>query len=411
MTRYLSQSLGAPEPAFGHSIEELERASGRPSADIRLSSEIMQRVRTKLAELGLDPSDTTGPELYNALHERLKHDELTVRHTLNIALDASANEVLTSVQQFLTKHDAPKRCYALKLSVAKRLLKKKMPKAVMKALGYRSVDSLLKHEPVAQILALAELAESATWLRAYHAQYAKLSPTDFESREIAIFAPQSQRWVKAVAAHVTQARHNILHFKELGAVVILPLETAVDGLAITSILLVLTYLNDIRAYSSYMKLRQVKQDFGAVIKATVDAEPLTSARLLGQPVPWRMIQQFYGRINRNYHPEVFEPHIQPEDLSWYNAEDALAAIAPQLAFWQDTQHLCALHEGQPVSMNMLDVALSFCNHLHFTDRIVHFVRDRLWHELMMRYLNQENLEAAVTQQLSSELVEGQPLAS
>ena len=395
---------------FGQSIEELERASGRPSADIRLTTEIMQKTREKLAQLGLDPSDTTGPELYSALHERLRQDETQLRTTLNINAQAPANEVLSRIQQFLTEHDMPKNCFALKAIAAKRMLKKKIPKATMKALGYRSVDSMLKHEPIAQIYALAFMAEPATWQRAYRAMYAKLQPSDFETREISILSPQSKRWIDASRLYVPQARHNIASFQELGAVVLLPLEQAVDGLALTTLLLVLHYLNDIRAYSSFTKLQQVKTNFGESIAKTADSEPYTSAHLANQPVSWRMIQRYYGRFMHEYHPEVFEPHVQPEDLAWHDAEDVLVAIEPTLAFWQDTAGLCVLHDGEPVSMNMLDVALSYCNHLSFADRIVHFVRDRIWHELMMRYLNQENLEAAVTEQLSNELVDREALA-
>jgi len=87
----------------------------------------------------------------------------------------------------------------------------------------------------------------------------------------------------------------------------------------------------------------------------------------------------------------------------------LASIAPGLSFWQDTQCLGFVHDGDIVSCNALDVALAYCNHLPFADRIVHFVRDNLWHELMMRYLNQDNLEAAVHRQLSAQLAP-QPLA-
>lgn len=70
--------------------------------------------------------------------------------------------------------------------------------------------------------------------------------------------------------------------------------------------------------------------------------------------------------------------------------------------------LTLVHNDEPISLNILDVALSFCNHLPFNERIVHFLRDNLWHELMMRYLNQENLEAAVHKQIADELEE--PLA-
>ncbi len=409
MTRYLSQALGAIEPRFGHGIDELEQASGKPGADIRLSTEVVQRVRAKIAELGLDPSDTTGPELYEALHLKLEQDERTVRGELGIAADAAADVVVSRAQQFLASYDVPCHCFAVKASVMKRLLKKKVPKNAMKALGYRSADSMLKHEPVAQILALAQLVESHSWRTTFQAQYTKLQPTDFESRESAVFAPASQRWVKAASAHVTENRHNIIICKEVGAVIVLPLAAAIDGLAITTILLVLHALNDIRAYSSYIKLQQVRTDFGTIIRTSMTHEPLTSAKLAGRAVPWRMVQRYYGQYADAYHPEVFEPYVQPDDLSWHHAEEALAGLSPELAFWRDTQHIAALHEGQPVSLNVLDVALSYCNHLPFKQRIVHFVRDHLWHELMMRYLNQQNLEAAVAGQLGAGLVPEQAL--
>ncbi|HET8671645.1 MAG TPA: hypothetical protein VFM05_13790, partial [Candidatus Saccharimonadales bacterium] len=209
---------------------------------------------------------------------------------------------------------------------------------------------------------------------------------------------------------VSTTKHNILCFKELGAVVILPLSTPVDGLAITSLLLTLNYLNDIRAYSSYAKLQQVKPSFGKVIQETASAEPMTSAQLAGQPVPWKVIQRYYGRNRAGTYPAIFEPHVQAEDLQWHDAEQILAELHPALAFWANTQYICMLHNDEPVSLNILDVALSYCNHLSFTDRIVHFVREHLWHELMSRYLHQENLEAAVHQQLSRELVDEVALA-
>src|ERR1700704_5633190 len=114
MTRYLSLALGATEPVFSQSIEQLEQASGRPSTDIRLSSEMMQHARTKIAELGLDPSDTTGPELYNALREKLHQDEVRVRQALGIDQEASPTEIVQRVQQFLDHLDMPKSCFALK---------------------------------------------------------------------------------------------------------------------------------------------------------------------------------------------------------------------------------------------------------------------------------------------------------
>lgn len=408
MTRFLSEALGAQEPAFSQSIQQLEHAAGRPSADIRLTTEVMQRIHRKIAQLGLDPQDTTGPELYQALQERLRTDDETVRRVIGISDEAHATEIVKKIQQFVEKHDMPKKVFAMKSSVAKRLLKKKIPKNAMKRMGYRSADSMLKHESVGAIYAAAVIAENRSWHKSFQDQYARLTPSDFEMRTIAVCHPATKRWQQLGEEYAASVKHTLLSFPEIGVVVVLPVAHAVDGLAITTLLLVLDAMNGIRAHSSYAKLQQVKPDFGSIIQRTSVAEPFTSASLAGQPVSWRMIQRYYARFTDSFHPEVFEPHVQQDDLQWHAGEMVLAALEPSLAFWQDTECLGLVHNGAIVSCNVLDVALGYCNHLSFGDRIVHFVRDNLWHELMMRYLNQENLERAVHQQLSLELAD--PLA-
>ncbi len=409
MTRYLSLALQAEEPVFSQSIQQLEEASGRPSADIRLSVDLQARTRQKIAELGLDPEDTTGPELYSALHERLKHDDLRVRSVLSIPAEASAVDILAAVSGLINQAEMPKHCFALRAATAKRLFKKKVPKTVMKRLGYRSLESMLKHEPVAHLYAAAFMVESSSWRKAFYEQYANLRPSDFEVRPMHIAMPESKKWNELAASYITTARHNLLTFKELGAVVMLPMDGRTEGLAATTLLLSLNAMNDIRSYSSYIKLQQVKPHFGEVVRDAAHTEPQVSAQLAGQQVTWRTIHRYYAMFEDAYHPEVFEPHVQSEDLTWAQAEDVLAQLEPALAFWQGTQSLALLHDDQPVSCNMLDVALNYYNNLSYKDRIVHFLRDNIWHELMLKYLNQENLEEAVGRQLSYELVEDSDL--
>lgn len=406
MTRFLSQILGATEPTFSQSIQQLERASGHPSADIRLTAELRLKLRTKLMELGLDPQDTTGPELYEALQQKLQADEIQVRRALGIKPTADADTVVSRVHLYLEHRDMPKQCFALKTSVAKRLLKKKPPKTVMKRLHYRSLDSMLKHEPVAALYAAALAVEPASWHKTFREQYLKLRPSDFETRSMHLIHPTSARWLEIAAQFVAQTHHNIISFKELGSIVMLPVTTHLEGQAITTLLLTLEEMNASRAYSSFAKLQQVKSHFGSIIRDTATAEPTTSASLAGQPVAWRTIHRYYAQDQKAYHPEVFEPHVQPEDLSWLRNETILSGIAPTLRFWHGTESLGLLHNGQPVSCNVLDVALGFCNKLSFEDRIVHFVRDNIWHDLMLKYLHERNVEEVVHQQLAGELAEG-----
>lgn len=403
MTRYLSQALGAQEPEFSQGVAQLEQASGRPSADIRLSTEIARRVRAKIVQLGLDPNDTTGPELYSALQERLRQDEQKVHAALGLDQQASPHDIMARVRQFATRLTSEQNCFALKTSVAKKLLRSKPPKAAMKALGYRSADSLIRHEQPALVMAAAQLCEGVPWHKNFRAQYAKLQPSDFEVRPITFLFPQTSRWLRLAQPYVSSAKHNIVRLTDLGALVFLPLAEHVDGLAITTLLLALNEANDIRIHSSYAKLQQVRPDFGKQMQELATREPYVSADIAGQAVPWRVIQRYYGQEGNSHHPEVFEPHVQAEDLQYRPAEVSLARLSAELSFWQDTGALFLLHEGQPVSLNALDVALSYCNHLPFADRIVHFVRQDVHHELLSRYLNQANLEHLLLGQLNNQL--------
>ncbi len=404
MTRYLSQALGAEEPHFSQSIAALEQASGLPSEDIRLSSEMVQRAQKKIAELGLDPKDTTAEELYGVLHARLRADDELVRSSLGIAADANPESVVADVCSFLGRHKQPEECFVLKTSVARRLLKKVPPKNAMKRLGYRSVDSLLKRENPAQVYTATCIVEGSQWHRKYRALYSKLSPSDFESRKITFYSPSGKHWEKLAREYVANSRQNIFCFKDLGSIVMLAIEERLDGLAITQLLMALDTMNDIRAQSSFAKLQQVKPDFGEIMRKTSTSEPFTTAVLAGQPISWRMIQRYYGRADERS-VAAFEPHLQNEDLRWHDAEDILTELDPALGFWQHTQCLCVLSANGPVSMNILDVALNYCNHMPFSDRVVRFFRDNLWHELMSRYLNQRNLEDALQQQLSADLTD------
>jgi hypothetical protein len=274
----------------------------------------------------------------------------------------------------------------------------------MKKLGYRSLESMLKHEPTPQLLAATFLCESREWHRQRLEAYKKLTASDFEIKKISLFVPTAKQWPKLAAKHAAAERHNMLTVAELGAVVLLPIEEDLPALAITTLLLTVNAMNDIRARSSYLKLNQVRPDFGALLQGTMLHEPAVEADLAGQPLPWKVVQWFYGHGYSAYHPDVFEPHVQPEDLRWHDAEALLGQLHPALEFWQGSQLLALLDNGQPVSLNLLDVALSVCNGLDYGQRIVHHVRESLSRELLARYLHQDNLQNLLLGRLDEQLV-------
>jgi hypothetical protein len=409
MTRWLSESLQAPEPFFRHGLHKLEAANGNPGTDIRFSTEVLHATRAKLLELGLDPADTTPQELYHALQERVKADDarLTKHLRTQAATHVSAEaEVVAGMTHVIKQLPDSKRCFALKASSLKALIKQVPPKKAMKKLGYRSLDSLLKHESPVLVLSAAWLSEGEGWQRRLLDQYKKLRPSDFENRAIAVLHPDSKRWRQLAAEAVDQKKHNLLSFKEAGTLVFLPLPHDVPPGAVTaSLALALHELNEIRAAGTFLKLSQVKSDFGRQVRTVAAGEPRLSSQLLDQPVPWHLIQRYYARLADRFQEEVFEPHLQLDDMIWQPVERTLSSIVPDFKFWHETAHLGLLHDRQPVSLNLVDAALSACNKLSFEERAVHYFQRSLWHELLLRYLRHQPVEDTVLAELQPQLAE------
>ena len=406
MTRVLSELLGATEPLFRQHVSRLEAASGHESTDIRLSTEVVRATKLKLRELGLDPQDTTGSELYGALQQRVKADDerLTTRLREQYGHDKPVAE---HVNQALLSLPVPKDCFALKSTVAKALLKKLVPKQTMKALGYRSFDSMMRREQVFAVYAAARLLESVSWRKSLMDQYKKLHASDFELRQMSFVAPNSNRWQALAEVVVAQKKHNTVGLKELGSIVLLPMPVSMQppGAMLATLLLALHEMNEVRASSTFLKLCQVKPHFGTFLQMAVTDEPMLGAQLLNGPVPWQVVQRYYARFRSRFRTDLFEPHIQQGDLSWHSIEKALSFIEPSLAFWHHTTSLALLHERQPVSLNIIDAALNYCNQLPYENRIVQYFRHSLWHELAIRYLKHDNVEQLVLGSLQMQLAE------
>lgn len=408
MTRWLSEALQATEPYFRLGLRRFETASSNSGGDIRLSVRVQQQTRNKLMQLGLDPTDTTAEELYHILSERVKADDarltraLRTRAAKHVSVEA---DVVSGMVHALSELPDGATCFALKATSLRSIIKKLPPKKAMKKLGYRSLDSMLKHEKLVLIMAAAWLNESVAWQQHIIESYKALKPSDFETRRIAIVQPDSKRWRELAASVLSDKRHNLISFRELGAIVLLPLPKAIpEGAVTTSLTLALHELNEIRASSSFLKICQVRSDFGELVQSVVGEEPSLSSELLDQTVPWHLIQRYYGRALEQFKEELFGPHIRQEDMSWQSVEEALIKIEPSLEFWLGNDHLGLLYNHQPVSLNIVDAALNLCNKLPFEKRITKAFQKSLWHELLLQYLKHDTVEETVLKQLEPQLV-------
>ncbi len=411
MTRFLSESLQAPEPYFRLALSRLEAANGHSSADIQLSSEVQQATRAKLQQLGLDPDNTTAEELYQTLVRRLAIDDRRLTQALRTraASYVSADgDVVGGMVHALRGVLDNRRCFALKTSSLKSLLQKVPPKKAIKRLGYRSQASCLKHESPVLIMAAGWLCEGETWRKHLAEQYKKLRANDFEDRALQFIEPASRHWQQLAAEVVARDKQNVISFRECGTLVFLPLPAEIPaGVVTASLSLALHELNEIRAGSSFLKLGQLRPDFGSLVQTVATDEPRLQSRMLDQPVPWRLIQRYYSRLTHLFREEIFEPSLQLEDMIWQPIEQTLSEIEPSFAFWQHSGHLGLLHDRQPVSLNIIDAALNCCNHLPFEQRVVEYFQHSLWHELLLRYLQPETVEQTMVAELQPQLAEAE----
>lgn len=388
-------------------VQDLEKASGNPSADVRLTAEIVGKMHLKTEELGLDPDDTTGKELYYALMNRVKDDNDRITVEL-LKQPKGTNHIRTLVPPIVKVVKAskvPMKCWALKRSVAKRLLKTMPPKKMMAHLGYRSIDSMLKHEPFNEMYVGLRFSEGAEWLSKYNELLKTIKPKDFEERKIEIVQMDHDKWVGLSDGFTQKKLHNVTHSKEMGIIVVLPMKReTMRGLPLKTMSLLFHYVNEIRLYSTYFKFISTRARFGADVVNTINADPKNAAVMAGQHIHWRVIQQYLGRHKDTTHPEAFQPHVQPEDLHWRKAEDSLYQLDPELDFWRDLDYVARPEKDGPVTLNLMDVAFAYSNEEHYENRYFYHFTESLWNEVFIRYMSEEVLEQQVLEQLDNDMI-------
>jgi hypothetical protein len=406
VAKILRDLLDAEEPLFGLSLQQLERASGRHGTDAELIGEMSQKLASAKQAFGLDATDTTDREFYAAMLTRVKNDNDRVTKLIGGDDADDVTEMVPRIVAAVEKMDIERRCWVLKRSVAKRLLMTMPPHNLMRHLGYRTIDSMLKHEPIDELYTALRFSEGPDWLNAYNELMATVTPSDFESRDIAIVIMDHDKYVGLAEHFVQKKLHNITHTKEMGTIVVVPMKARrMKGITLKSLPLIFHYINEIRLYSSFFKLKQVERDFGRVVVETLIADPAAAANMAGVNVHWRVIQRYFGKFKDEHHPEAFQPHVHPEDLHWRRAEALLAQLDPEMAFWVEMDYVGEMaSDGQPITLNLMDVSLSYSNSEPFQSRYYYHFRESLWNELFMRYMGQKNLETSILTQLDNDMI-------
>jgi hypothetical protein len=407
----LAVFLQAKEPLLDNALEQLEQRTGRKGVDAALAGEIAHKAGVTAGLLGL-AVECSGPELYAALTEAVKEQDAHLARTLGGHKVESPEEMIPLVLRRLELVQMPRSCFALKYDVAAAMLSKRPPEALMQRLGYTDVKKMVETEDLAELFIAIRFTEGPDWLNQFNTVYESLTGDDFEERTIRLIRFDPAKWGDVAAHFIEKKKHINTHSKEMGVVAILPPPTpTMRAITLKVMTLTLHYYNEVRLYSSYFKLLRHKRNFGHILSQTLIADTPHVQLIQHQHIHWRVIQRYYGKIGESAtHPEVFEPHLQPEDLHWRAAEKIIYQIDPELGMWRDLDYVAVLKGDDIVTFNLMDVALSYANVVPYEERYLYHFRESLWNELFARYVGQRDLREQLLIKLDNAIVKPEELA-
>ena len=306
MSKALSRLLEHPEKTLSKLVTQLEDKNGYPSHDVRATAENIRRLRQKVAELNLDPDDTTGPELYHALLLRFENDARRFDEHFGLRLAGFDQKIEKAVELVSRNADLPER-WVLKSPAAKKLLKQHPPAKIMKQLHYRSAESFAKRENLAEVYLAAEVIESSAWNKKHFKLASRLDTTAFERRPLRLQA-LTGRW----------------------------------GVRETD------------------ELYAASSDYGVL--GLLPTDKIQAMSLLG------LVVLLLDEIG-----------AKPSDA---------AKLSPAAAWWSGTDSITSVLSGDPVSLNLKDVALNHSQRSELGDHKRDTGQQNFWKDLIKRYENQ-----------------------
>ncbi len=245
--------------------------------------------------------------------------------------------------------------------------------------------------------------EGNDWLNnVFFKQYETLTPADFEEREITVRA-LTPRWDEAAETFVAKKHHNISHLKELGLVFVIPIALGISGELLRMLSLVLHYLHEIPFYSDmFRRIAETPTTFSSNFISLLRGDVFDRRVPEGEKSLWLVVQRYLAKDDENDW-RLFYPHINPEAIHWYKAEEDLVEIGnkfnhfgPEIGFWHHLDWVGDYFKdeaGVPVlvSFDLVDTVMSLVKEKEMTKYLYHH-QEALWNKIFREYFSRDELE-------------------
>ena len=256
----------------------------------------------------------------------------------------------------------------------------------MKALGLRSVDSMLKRNSAHELYIYAKHIESKQWQSKFTEKMKRMAPSDFDTHPIEPIVVSAERANKLRTSQFPMSQLVTPNY-ETGAILVIapPRRFNLDSLAV--VLALLESVSELKKHSAYFRSISVRPDFAErVLGVLTSGLPKLSKR---NHATW---SSFYRHLvgNEAVRVKIEQPHIVASDFAATPATDILANVDSELAFWSGGDYVFYVDtHGNHVSMHVVDVVTNASNKLPYSMSRADYGRARLKDELHARYLNEQ----------------------
>jgi hypothetical protein len=354
MIEFYSKTLNLKPVETKKLIYKLEQRYKKPKHDLNLFSQIQVVLKHKLIDLGLDSSATAEDIIIALNHKIVDVDQQLVRSFQTVAATrvnalAKVNDGLDYVFHEVIKD---KQVYAIKNSFFKSYFIENKPKHVLSNLGYRSLNSLLKHEPVSLTILAVNLFESKTYLTKFFKHFLTLQPTDFEIRPIQIVKPHHSHWSQYFDYLERNYFGSAFAAQEL-ATIIMP--DLMDYPPVKSTLLKCLTMNKelmkIDYFNSFIKLHLGSHNIGLYVHDYLMGE----YELFDPNNKLNLSWNNFHQIAESKGAKLSYGFLESSDFKNNSVMSRLKELSQDLNFFLDTNYVGALLNDQIISFNIRDV--------------------------------------------------------
>jgi hypothetical protein len=403
MSAYLASLLSKEKSTFKKLIDDIEHASGHSSQDLKLSSDIKIATNYKLKALGLNPEDTTAPELYQSLSNLFNLHDAFLVNKIGMSYSSPISLALDKIASSFNEPENAVKIFSIKSNIIRKLLVKNKPLNTTKLMGYRSFDSMLKNEDPKTLISLAYYVESESWKEQYFNLIKTLAANDFEYKSVKTLVLNSKKFVK-IANKITDTNgYNVIAVENIGQILVVPYDSQLKpGFCLLSYAYITHRIKALVKVSDFIEANRFNANFGASVAKYLNSYDKLSFSISKHNFSWDSFTNLFGIAGRSEVEDIDTLAVDHHSNKPDSLDQILIKLEPALGFWSDSDYLGYVDNKKIISLNLLDACYNFYNNLDISTCTHIFMEISLERELISRYLSSKSVNDHVTQQITDD---------